>query len=539
MSEKEKKIQILQIGLSDWSQRNIPENLSIRYLRPEEIKSYVDRENAYQKAFKDQQKLVAKLKEDGEELSSEELLKPPVKFAALLVTQAQYPDAIVELADFFESYEIFYDQKAAFDSPAVLEMLHRKMAQLCSFDDPDLVLKRLSRSLFTGQYGAKLHAPSLQIHSRFRGQVSLEGFSFMVLDGEFGSDYQQIAHFPYNLLYNNSKGLDLFLEHLCSDGVSVKVLVQLIGMGSLSEVVQEWEFDMEDAKKQLYIDSDMSGYLAVSIQAKGTGQLKIGPCHYRDSRDGFGEFILGGQRFVDDGQQEFMYYFDPRDFKPPLCVYFSGYRSAEGFEGFWMMKNLKTPFMLICDPRLEGGSFYLGSPELEQKISDVIQEKLDFLGFDNSQLILSGLSMGTFGAAYHGSKLAPHAIILGKPVLSLGEVALREKLSRPGGFPTSLDILSRYTGKMNEQGGQELDRYFWRQFEKGDFSNTQFIVAYMKNDDYDATAFQNILDRTRNTTAKVIGRGWAGRHGDGGSGPTLWFLRQYYNVLKKDFGREW
>ena len=32
-----------------------------------------------------------------------------------------------------------------------------------------------------------------------------------------------------------------------------------------------------------------------------------------------------------------IYYFNPGDLKPPLAVYFSGYRSAEGFEGRGMM----------------------------------------------------------------------------------------------------------------------------------------------------------------------------------------------------------
>lgn len=32
-----------------------------------------------------------------------------------------------------------------------------------------------------------------------------------------------------------------------------------------------------------------------------------------------------------------------------------------------MMNKMNAPFMLISDPRLEGGAFYLGSEEYEQK----------------------------------------------------------------------------------------------------------------------------------------------------------------------------
>ena len=56
--------------------------------------------------------------------------------------------------------------------------------------------------------------------------------------------------------------------------------------------------------------------------------------HKRWSRLDFGDFILGGHRYTDAERNEFIYYFNPGDLKPPLNVYFSGYRPAEGFEAF-------------------------------------------------------------------------------------------------------------------------------------------------------------------------------------------------------------
>ena len=109
---------------------------------------------------------------------------------------------------------------------------------------------------------------------------------------------------------------------------------------------------------------------------------------------------MGGQRFTDEKRDEFIHYFNPGDMKPPLNVYFSGYR-PEGFEGYFMMNKMNAPFILIGDPRLEGGSFYLGSETFEQGIINVIQNALDFLGFKHDELILSGLSMGSFGALYY------------------------------------------------------------------------------------------------------------------------------------------
>ena len=78
-------------------------------------------------------------------------------------------------------------------------------------------------------------------------------------------------------------------------------------------------------------------------------------------------------------------YFDPGDMKPPLNVYFSGYKTQEGFEGFYMMRNMGTPFLLISEARLEGGAFYLGDKEYENLIVSGIQDCLKQLGFDNSQ----------------------------------------------------------------------------------------------------------------------------------------------------------
>ena len=52
-----------------------------------------------------------------------------------------------------------------------------------------------------------------------------------------------------------------------------------------------------------------------------------------------------------------------------------------------MMKRMNAPFILIADPRIEGGAFYLGSENYEQAIRKVIQNALDYLGFANNQLI--------------------------------------------------------------------------------------------------------------------------------------------------------
>ena len=51
--------------------------------------------------------------------------------------------------------------------------------------------------------------------------------------------------------------------------------------------------------------------------------------------------------FRDSHRQEINYFFYPGDLKPPLAVYFSGYRRAEGFEGFGMMRSFRLSFSLV------------------------------------------------------------------------------------------------------------------------------------------------------------------------------------------------
>lgn len=190
-----------------------------------------------------------------------------------------------------------------------------------------------------------------------------------------------------------------------------------------------------------------------------------------------------------------------------------------------------------CWVRLEGGAFYLGDDEYEKFITTGIQDCLNQLGFDRSQLILSGLSMGTFGALYNGCKLQPHAIIIGKPLASLGDIAVNERISRPGGFPTSLDVLVKNCGDMSQKSIDSLNHHFWDLFDQTDWSQTKFIVSYMLEDDYDMTAYDRLISHIDDVGVEIIGKGIHGRHNDDTYSIVAWFKNQYDGILKSDFGR--
>ena len=223
-----------------------------------------------------------------------------------------------------------------------------------------------------------------------------------------------------------------------------------------------------DLEKAIIMDSKEANYLiSISIEGRGEGKLQLGNLHQRWSRKQFGKFVLGGNILHDSKRDEINYFFHPGDFKPPLAVYFSGFRPAEGFEGYGMMKNLGCPFLLFSDPRLQGGAFYLGSDELENKVKQTIQYYLDYLGLTSKDLILSGISMGTFPSLYYGSSFEPHAIIVGKPLANIGTIARRGRLEAPGVFNTGFDVLRHQTGGVSSQHMEDLDQRFWNDFKKG------------------------------------------------------------------------
>lgn len=387
-------------------------------------------------------------------------------------------------------------------------------------------------------YGEKYDPHSLSISQSFKGSVIWDGFSGVELEGDYGDNFYQVAYWRYNIPLFKGQTLDLWLEYEKDESVSIELKIEQFASGSLSSLQNRWIYSEKDLSSIVHLNNDkIDGPVFVSLLAKGKGKLKIVGLHDRHSRKEYGSFLPGGIRKVTSKREEVFMYFDPGDMKPPLNVYFSGYKTQEGFEGFYMMRNMGAPFLLISESRLEGGAFYLGDKEYENLIVSGIQNCLNQLGFDRSQLILSGLSMGTFGALYNGCKLRPHAILLGKPLASLGDMAQNERISRPGGFPTSLDVLSKNYGDMSLKSIDALNHRFWDLFDQTDWSQTKFIVSYMLEDDYDMTAYNRLISHINDIGVEIIGKGVHGRHNDDTYSIVAWFKNQYDGILKSDFGR--
>lgn len=397
-----------------------------------------------------------------------------------------------------------------------------------------------AKNYFPKPYGEKFMPENLGISPYFKGKVTWNGHSDVYLEGDFGPHLKQIAFYRNCIPFFVDQCLDLWLEYESRGDVEIELEVTQYARGSLSTIEHKWTFSQKELDSIVSVDNPASreGMLFFSIRAKGEGSLRLIALHDRYGRRGHGAFLPGGKRRVSSKRQEVFTYFDPGDLKPPLNVYFSGFKTKEGFEGYNFMRVLGCPFLLISEPRLDGGAAYFGDHEYESMVADEIKRAVKTLGFKKSDVILTGISMGATGALYYAADIEPHAVIVGKPLTNLGSIADNEKLLRPGGFPTSLDWVAFHMGDTNLQALDDLNERFWKKFEVGNFSNTKFAIAYMIEDDYDSTAYNDIISHLYSYGVEVFGKGLHGRHNDETGQIVDWFSRQHREMLRTDFKRE-
>jgi len=399
-------------------------------------------------------------------------------------------------------------------------------------------LENEAKNYFAKPYGEKMRISNFAVAHGFKGTVKWDGYYSINLEGDYGAEYKQIIYLRNNLPLAKENALDIWLEYEKDDSVQLEMEVTLYKSGEVATELKSWLFSEKDLDELVTLDNGIhNGGLFISIRAKGYGKFKFIALHDRISRRGHGCFLPGGKREVFSNREELFYYFDPGDMKPPLNIYFSGYKTQQGFEGYYMMKKMGCPFLLITEPRLEGGAFYMGNEEYEKGIYRIISQHMEELGFNSSQVIMSGLSMGTFGALYYGCDILPHAIIIGKPLANIGDVASNERIHRPGAFPTSLDVVNYLEGSIDSTAINAVNKRFWDKFDKTEWTDSKLIVAYMIEDDYDSKAYNNLISHTKSDGVQIYGKGLHGRHNDATGGIVAWFKTQYNKVLKEDFSR--
>ena len=502
-------VRVLQVGRMDLSQE---------YLLPE----------GSEWVFCTPQEVVPRFGEEGKE----------EHFEAVLIETLPPKEACECLFHLASPYTFFYTEGALPEGEKMPDCLKQRMIRRIRRETLQGFCANLTRYFHDHHLGTKLAPQDIQVSTSFSGRAAFDGNRGLYLKGEYGKGFTPLLSWRSGIYCDANMAQDLWLEYDHEPGVELELVVRSFAPGlEVMPTNTQRFFEKEMAKPVRVSAGRENTSFSLSLHARGEGRLRIGALHYRFSRYGAGYFLPGGSASYGKGRQEIFSYFDPADAKPPLNVYFSGYRTAEGFEGLGMMQSLGAPFLLLSDPRLSGGCFYEGDESLKAAVEQEIKSALDTLGFTGKECILSGLSMGTYGAVYYGATLQPYAIIIGKPLLNLGTVAAGETLLRPGGFPTSLDVLRSLTGGLSDRHVQALNARLWDRVEKADYSETEFAVAYMESDDYDPTAYQDLLKALQPLGARIVGKGIPGRHNDNTAQVVEWFLSQYKRVLREGFGR--
>lgn len=461
-----------------------------------------------------------------------------------LITQTEYLQA--EQSSFLKQLpanNIIIDDRIKLSTEAG-QALHLKNAQFISFQNIEELAKQLNEVFYNGSLGYKFDFDGTQVDPSFKGTIKQLGHNYLEIVDNNVEDYQKVASWGHVLGVAKNSIWEIRTEFKRNTPTTnVRLRISLIS-AITTQIYYSTEVDNDDLKDLIPLNVDENGaFILVELLVKGENiDLTMEAVTVNQSRDGRGTLLIGEDVEIDDEAmgEPLYHYFDPGDFKPPLLVYFSGFRFNPGVEGMFMMRGLKAPTLLIEDFRIAGGSFYVGGKKLENQIIDLIQSTLKRLGFKSNEVILSGLSMGTFAALYYSSFLNPDWVIVGKPLASLGDIAANERINRPDNFPTSLDVVLRLTGGIADENIKQANDIFWNPFTKSDHSKTNFVIVYMKEDDYDGTAFDKLDSflRKHSPTSKVIHKGFTGRHNDQTNALIGWFLNQYRNVLVTNYGRD-
>ena len=409
-------------------------------------------------------------------------------------------------------------------------------------EEPQKLINKLLGRYFSGQSGMRIFPTELMLNSQIIKDFEYPDAGHLKLNLDTNNEWINIGTYksgifidPYKLIClwlsvkkNNFKiRMRLFIQHPGSDGdVTEQRLIDLTNYGD------------DDYYSQLEL-SENYRTTTVSLEVKGKGELTIGPLHSRWGRDGAGALMAGGKRIIDPkNRDDIAYLFNKGDLKPPLNVYFSGAREAEGFEAFYLFRNAKAPSLLFTDMRLNIGAFYDDKDGfMGKEIKRVIKEKLAELGFDSSQLVMNGISMGTYPAIKYGAQLQPYAINVAKPLTNLGYIATRTALERPDEFATIFDIDNNLVDSLNKEELEKLDKRFWQEFDQQDLSQTRLFIGYMENDDYDDHASRDLSKSPAVKKALQFStKGFAGRHNDDPA-VNSWFISRLNEILR-DFGRK-
>lgn len=437
-----------------------------------------------------------------------------------------------------DPYKVFFNPSLKNSANKNLRMYLKLQAAAAITQQPQELIDSLIPKYYTGQSGLRIPVSNLALDTRNILTYEYTDGQHMDIQIDSPDKWINVGTYRQGLYLDPNHLIKLWLEYQSQD-VEVRLRAYVQPLGTDGDVNDCYYIILDGVKeKEIPIKASRAQRNAcIGIEARGKGILKLGVFHSRWSRAGKGEFLTGGCRLLDKEKgEDIAYYFNPGDMRPPLNVYFSGARELEGFEAYPLFRYNHAPSLLFTDMRLEIGQFYAGS-KIEEKIKGVIRQELAVLNFTNHDLIMNGISMGTYPAMWLGSQLAPYAINVAKPIANLGFVAARGRLQRPGQFTTIFDIDSRLTGSTDLESLRKLDEKFWKAFDKTNLRDTRLFISYMENDDYDNQAITRLKASPAVKNARqFVYKGFPGRHNDSPQS-ILWFASRVRYLTHKVFER--
>lgn len=533
MSKASKKTAILQVGQANWaSEFNMPASLDWQFCHPYQLAEVLEAKATAFADFKRAQKAALEKKEKFSQ-------KPPTMWQMVVVSDVQKLSGLDRLRKMAEPYTLVVASEIKHFPAHLRTLLHDKLAwrrPMTEQADRQKLAEDLAEALYRGQSGLMYDATSLDINPNFHGVINYHGTYGLELIGDFGDDYTPVVQWRKSLFNDPHHTSELWLEYQKDADVNIKLDVRESTAGSI-DFQKTYSFDEKEMQHPVKVGLyEPTSFLSMSLRAKGKGKLIIGDFHSRWSRNGFGTLIVGGQKSQNKKRQEFFHYFNPGDMKPPLNVYFAGFRTKQGFEAFSSFHHYGAPFLLLADPRYEGNGFYLGDTEFEAKIQQVIRQALQWLGFNHKQMVMAGISAGTFGALYYSALFRPHAAVGIKPIVNLDQIARNGRLVRPNDFNTIFDIVQSNAGT-DEAGLQKMHQHFWDTFKRADLADVDYYFGHMLEDDYDNQTYPMLVKVLAEKGSRLVGKSAHGHHTDGSDVLIPWMFEQLGNIMTNDFQR--
>lgn len=475
----------------------------------------------------------------GQDVTLEDVLSPDYRNALFLLDTDASVWGDASLFAQLPANAVLYDQQSVI-SADIQRLIDLKNAQAIDLHDLDRLAHVIHYDYFPGQWAFKLAYDTLRVTPAFTGDIVENAQASTTLKGSFGQEWTPIATWT-QLTWSYGDWYETFYPECIAD-VDVRFMVRVVEIQS-GRLIGSYTLPAANAKAGLpFYVGKASANIMVSMQARGTGSVTLGRMHINRSREKYGHLFVGGRLLSETNElaQGVATYFDAGDMKPPLIVYFSGFKLGETFEGNFLMRSFHAPFLLITDNRLSGGAFYFGSEILEQQITAVIRKTMQRLGFNNRELVFTGQSMGTTGALYYGAQFLPKAVVIGKPLPEVGTIARYGRLGRPNDFEEVDDMLTFLQGSNDEQAMTAQNDYFWQRFSHADWGKTILGIAYMRQDDFQPDGFSTIYQEfsKQNSHVQLLHKGISGRHNDNSPAITRWFVQIVKFVLQKYYKRE-